>query len=115
MVAIDPAKDTSQTDRSERNILLTLAVADLRVPRMGGEDLIRALRAERPGLPVVLGTGSAPLGGVEALRRNAGGVASRVGFRAARLGCGGAPLLPHEGAMLAACPARSPPAAHPRQ
>ena len=40
---------------------------------MTGEDLIRALRAERPGLPVVVVTGSAPLGGVEALRRHAGG------------------------------------------
>ena len=43
------------------------------MPRMGGEDLIRAVRAERPGLPVVVVTGSAPLGGAEALRRYAGG------------------------------------------
>ena len=43
------------------------------MPRMGGEDLIRALRAERPGLPVVVVTGSAPLGGAEELRRGAGG------------------------------------------
>jgi DNA-binding NarL/FixJ family response regulator len=40
---------------------------------MGGEDLIRALRADRPGLPVVVVTGSAPFGGVEELRRHAGG------------------------------------------
>jgi CheY-like chemotaxis protein len=40
---------------------------------MGGEDLIRALRAERPGLPVVVVTGSAPFGGQEELRRHAGG------------------------------------------
>ncbi len=48
-------------------------VTDLRMPRMRGEDLIRALRAERPGLPVVVVTGSAPPGGVDSLRRGAGG------------------------------------------
>ena len=52
---------------------LCVLVTDLNMPRMGGEDLIRALRAERPGLPVVVVTGSAPFGGVEALRRGAGG------------------------------------------
>ena len=35
--------------------------------------MIRELRAERPGLPVVVVTGSAPFGGEEALRRHAGG------------------------------------------
>ncbi len=52
---------------------LCALVTDLNMPRMGGEDLIRALRAERPGLPVVVVTGSAPFGGVEELRRLAGG------------------------------------------
>jgi CheY-like chemotaxis protein len=52
---------------------LDVLVTDLNMPRMGGEDLIRALRAERPGLPVVVLTGSAPFGGVEELRRRAGG------------------------------------------
>ena len=52
---------------------LDVLVTDLNMPRMGGEDLIRALRAERPGLPVVVVTGSAPFGGAEALRRHAGG------------------------------------------
>jgi CheY-like chemotaxis protein len=52
---------------------LGVLVTDLNMPRMGGEDLIRALRAERPGLPVVVVTGSAPFGGVEELRRCAGG------------------------------------------
>ncbi len=52
---------------------LCVLVTDLNMPRMGGEDLIRALRAERPGLPVVVVTGSAPFGGVEELRRCAGG------------------------------------------
>jgi CheY-like chemotaxis protein len=52
---------------------LCVLVTDLNMPRMGGEDLIRALRAERPGLPVVVVTGSAPFGGVEEMRRHAGG------------------------------------------
>ena len=52
---------------------LRVLVTDLNMPRMGGEDLIRALRAERPGLPVVVVTGSAPFGGVDELRRCAGG------------------------------------------
>ena len=52
---------------------LDVLVTDLNMPRLGGEDLIRALRAERPGLPVVVVTGSAPFGGEEALRRHAGG------------------------------------------
>ena len=52
---------------------LGVLVTDLNMPRMGGEDLIRALRAERPGLPVMVVTGSPPFGGVEELRRRAGG------------------------------------------
>jgi CheY-like chemotaxis protein len=51
---------------------LDLLVTDLRMPRLGGEGLIRALWAERPGLPVLVVTGSAPPGGAEALRRDAG-------------------------------------------
>ena len=38
------------------------------MPRMSGEDLIRAIRIDRPGLPIVVVTGSAPPGGLEALR-----------------------------------------------
>jgi CheY-like chemotaxis protein len=52
---------------------LDVLVTDLNMPRLGGEDLIRELRAERPGLPVVVVTGSAPFGGAEELRRHAGG------------------------------------------
>ena len=51
---------------------LDLLVTDLRMPHLGGEGLIRALWAERPGLPVLVVTGSAPPGGAEALRRDAG-------------------------------------------
>ena len=70
-VAADGA-DASAAARRMGDALGVL-VTDLNMPRMGGEDLIRALRAERPGLPVVVVTGSAPLGGAEALRRCAGG------------------------------------------
>ena len=52
---------------------LCVLVTDLNMRLMRGEDLIRALRAERPGLPVVVVTGSAPFGGAEELRRRAGG------------------------------------------
>jgi CheY-like chemotaxis protein len=52
---------------------LDVLVTDLNMPGLSGEDLIRALRAERPGLPVVVVTGSPPPGGVEALRRYGGG------------------------------------------
>ena len=52
---------------------LDVLVTDLNMPRLGGEDLIRALRAERPGLPVLVVTGSPPFGGAEELRRRAGG------------------------------------------
>ena len=56
---------------------LRVLVTDLNMPRMGGEDLIRALRAERPGLPIVVVTGSAPFGGVEELRRHLTSITSR--------------------------------------
>jgi CheY-like chemotaxis protein len=52
---------------------LDVLVTDLNMPGLPGEDLIRAVRAGRPGLPVVVVTGSAPAGGAEALRRHAGG------------------------------------------
>jgi CheY-like chemotaxis protein len=52
---------------------LDLLVTDLRMPNLGGEGLIRALRADRPALPVVVVTGSAPPGGATELRRHGGG------------------------------------------
>jgi CheY-like chemotaxis protein len=52
---------------------LDLLVTDLNMPEMSGEDLIHVLRAERPDLPVVVITGSAPFGGLEELRRQGGG------------------------------------------
>ena len=51
---------------------LDLLITDLRMPAHGGEELIRALWAERPGLPVLVVTGSPPHGGEAALRREVG-------------------------------------------
>lgn len=48
-------------------------VTDLNMPRMGGEDLIRAVRARDPDLPVVVVTGSPPPGGATELRCRGGG------------------------------------------
>jgi CheY-like chemotaxis protein len=52
---------------------LDVLLTDLNMPYMTGEDLIRALRTERPGLPVVVVTGSPPDGGEEELRQSSGG------------------------------------------
>lgn len=52
---------------------LDILVTDLNMPEMRGEDLIRAIRKERPDLPVVVVTGSPPLGGLEELQRQCGG------------------------------------------
>ncbi|NKC30037.1 response regulator [Falsiroseomonas selenitidurans] len=43
-----------------------LLLTDLRMPRLDGSALIRALRAARPDLPVVVMTGYAPAGGAAA-------------------------------------------------
>ncbi len=50
------------------------AVVDLRLADgLDGREVVRRLRGRRPGLPVVVVTGSAPPGGAEALRRGGGG------------------------------------------
>jgi CheY-like chemotaxis protein len=72
-VALAPDGADALDTARELGDALGVLVTDLTMPRMGGEDLIRALRAERPGLPVVVVTGSAPFGGEEELRRHAGG------------------------------------------
>jgi CheY-like chemotaxis protein len=48
-------------------------LTDLNMPEMGGEDLIRVLRRQRPELPIIVVTGAPPHGGLEELTRNAGG------------------------------------------
>jgi CheY-like chemotaxis protein len=52
---------------------LDVLVTDLNMPHLNGEALIRSLRAERPGLPVVVVTGSPPAGGAAELREGGGG------------------------------------------
>ena len=49
-----------------------LLLTDLRMPRLSGNELVRRLREERPGLPVVVMTGYAPPGGVGALQSGYG-------------------------------------------
>src|SRR6478735_5438366 len=46
---------------------LDVLVTDLNMPHLGGEALIHILRTERPGLPVVVVTGSPPPGGAAEL------------------------------------------------
>ena len=52
---------------------LDVLVTDLNMPHLGGEALIRNLRAEQPDLPVVVVTGSPPRGGATELREGSGG------------------------------------------
>jgi CheY-like chemotaxis protein len=52
---------------------LVVLVTDLNMPVMSGEALIQALRRERPSLPIIVVTGSAPQGGAAELQRHAGG------------------------------------------
>ena len=67
------AKDGVQALAAARGLdALDLLVTSLRMPSLSGEGLIRALWAERPGLPVVVITGSTLPGGAEALRRTVG-------------------------------------------
>ena len=56
---------------------LTVLLTDLNMPHMTGEELIHALRAERPRLPMIVITGSAPSGGLRDLQ---GGGESRQPF-----------------------------------
>jgi CheY-like chemotaxis protein len=92
-------------------------VTDLGMPRLGGADLIRALRAARPALPVVVVTGSPPPGGVEELRRRGGGHGPLVLLpkpladpalvaEALRLILSSAPSAPPTGAPAGAAPPR---------
>lgn len=70
-VALDGAAALAAARRMGAS--LGALVTDLRMPGLRGEDLIRAVRADRPGLPIVVVTGSPPPGGEAALRRLAGG------------------------------------------
>ncbi|MBD0274042.1 MAG: response regulator [Acetobacteraceae bacterium] len=49
-----------------------LLLTDLRMPRLDGKELIAKLRAERPGLPVVVMTGFPPPDGAASLQAGRG-------------------------------------------
>lgn len=69
LVAADGQEALEVAGRGESfDLLLT----DLRMPRLGGRELIQRLRAARPDLPVVVMTGYAPPGGADSLRQDAG-------------------------------------------
>jgi CheY-like chemotaxis protein len=72
-VDVAPDGAAALTMASGMGSALDLLVTDLNMPHLCGEDLIRALRAIRPELPVVVVTGSPPRGGEAALRRYVGG------------------------------------------
>jgi CheY-like chemotaxis protein len=63
------APDGQAALEAARAAMPDLLLTDLRMPRLDGAGLIRAVRALAPGLPVVVMTGYAPAGGAEALRR----------------------------------------------
>jgi CheY-like chemotaxis protein len=65
VVAPDGQAAVEAASRQPPDLLLT----DLRMPRLDGTGLIRALRAARPDLPVVVMTGYAPALGQDAFRR----------------------------------------------
>jgi CheY-like chemotaxis protein len=79
-VAGDGAAALALARRPPGSTPFDLLVTDLNMPRLGGEGLIRALRTERPGLPVVVVTGSAPPGGA-GRRRCAGAAAATARSR----------------------------------
>ena len=65
------APDGHAALEAARATMPDLLLTDLRMPRLDGIGLIRALREMEPQLPVVVMTGYAPAGGAEAFR-NAG-------------------------------------------
>lgn len=70
-LASDGAKALARA--RELGAALDVLLTDLNMPEMSGEALIKALRTDRPGLPVVVVTGSPPFGGAEELQRLSGG------------------------------------------
>lgn len=69
VLAPDGQAALEEAARQPPDLLLT----DLRMPRLDGAGLIRALRQAHPALPVVVMTGYAPPGGAGAFRREGEG------------------------------------------
>jgi CheY-like chemotaxis protein len=81
------AKDGGQALEVAQHLsALDLLITDLRMPNLSGESLIRALWAERPGLPVLVVTGSSVRGGEAALRKEIG-LGGPLALRYKPLGC----------------------------
>jgi CheY-like chemotaxis protein len=66
---VDLAPDGQAALEAAQRHLPNLLLTDLRMPRLDGAGLIRAIRALAPGLPVVVMTGYAGADGPEAFRR----------------------------------------------
>lgn len=67
--ACDGEAALGMAERTRFDVLLT----DLHMPRMGGAQLIRSLRAKRPALPVVVISGNAPVDWPSQLHRDGEG------------------------------------------
>lgn len=63
ILAADGLEALERAGRRHVDVLLT----DLDMPRLGGRELIRRLRTDRPGLPVVVMSGRLPSDGGRAL------------------------------------------------
>jgi len=70
------APDGQAALEAARDAMRDLLLTDLRMPRLDGVGLIRALRGIAPRLPVVVMTGYAPAGGAEAFRSTGEGPVS---------------------------------------
>ena len=66
---VDLAPDGQAALEAARRHLPDLLLTDLRMPRLDGAVLIRAIRALAPGLPVVVMTGYVGRNGPDAFRR----------------------------------------------
>lgn len=70
---VELAPDGEAALQAARRHLPDLLLTDLRMPRLDGAGLIRAVRALAPGLPVVVMSGYAAGNGPEAFRRTGEG------------------------------------------
>ena len=56
-----PCQGAEALEVLRRNPDIDVVITDFAMPRMTGRDLVAAIRAERPHLPVILATGYAEL------------------------------------------------------
>jgi CheY-like chemotaxis protein len=72
-LAFDGEEALERATASEEGWCYDALVTDLNMPNLSGEELIRELRARHPEMPVLVVTGSPPLGGAAELGRHGGG------------------------------------------